>query len=55
MELKRLAVQSLHKDGLSQRKIAEKLGITLSVVNMLVHRNEAYTEQNTARGRKRKD
>ena len=53
MEIKRLAVQSLHKEGLSQRKIAERLGINLSVVNKLVHKETSYTIDDS-RGRKRK-
>ena len=54
MEIKRLAVQSLAKEGLSQRKIATQLGIALCVVNKLIHKETQYTIDDS-RGRKRKD
>lgn len=54
MEIKRLAVQSLAKEGLSQRKIATQLGIALCVVNKLIHKETPYTIDDS-RGRKRKD
>ena len=54
MEIKRLAVQSLHKEGLSQRKIATQLGINVRMVNKLVHKETPYTIDDS-RGRKRKD